>query len=104
MDTPVLQTQTAANQPDVKPSRTGAEYVDSLRNRKLKVNRPSRSYLDSARQIGALLDAAGELDASARSDLSSSVACCASSRMVRAVCFASSIIMMCGSRAQRFPS
>jgi integrase len=38
------------------------------RNRKLKVNRPSRSYLDSARQIGALLDAAGELDRDARVD------------------------------------
>ena len=38
------------------------------RNRKLKVNRPSRSYLDSARQIGALLNAAGELDRDARVD------------------------------------
>jgi hypothetical protein len=38
------------------------------RNRKLKVNGPSRSYLESARQIRAILDAAGELDASARSD------------------------------------
>ena len=34
----------------------------NARNPKLKVNRPQRSYLDSARQITALLDAAGELD------------------------------------------
>jgi integrase len=40
----------------------------NTRNRKLKVDRPARSYLDSARQIGALLDAAGELDRDARSD------------------------------------
>lgn len=40
----------------------------NTRNRKLKVDRPARSYLDSARQIGALLDAAGKLDREARSD------------------------------------
>jgi integrase len=40
----------------------------NARNRKLKVNRPQRSYLDSARQITALLDAAGELDRAARAD------------------------------------
>ena len=40
----------------------------NTRNRKLKVNRPARSYLDSARQIGALLEAAGDLDRDARSD------------------------------------
>ena len=37
MDTPVMQAQTTAKQPDIKPIRTGAEYIDSLRNRKLKV-------------------------------------------------------------------
>jgi integrase len=40
----------------------------NTRNLKLKVNRPERSYLDSARQITTLLDAAGDLDAAARSD------------------------------------
>ena len=40
----------------------------NTKNRKLKVSKPRRSYLDSARQIVALLDAAGELDRAARSD------------------------------------
>ena len=40
----------------------------NTRNRKLKVDRPARSYLDSARQIGAFLDAAGALDRDGRSD------------------------------------
>lgn len=34
----------------------------NARNRKFRVSKPTRSYLDSARQIVALLDAAGELD------------------------------------------
>jgi len=38
------------------------------RNRRLKTSKPQRSYLDSARQIAALLDAAGELDREARVD------------------------------------
>ena len=37
MDTPVMPAQAATKQPDIKPIRTGAEYIDSLRNRKLKV-------------------------------------------------------------------
>ena len=37
MDTPVMQVKTSAKQPDIEPIRTGAEYIDSLRNRKLKV-------------------------------------------------------------------
>ena len=40
----------------------------NTRNRKLKVSRPQRSYLDSARQITTLFDAAADLDAAARSD------------------------------------
>ena len=40
----------------------------NTRNRKLKVTRPQRSYLDSARQITTLFDAAADLDAAARSD------------------------------------
>lgn len=36
------------------------------RRRKLKVDRPERSYLDTSGQIAALLDAAGELDAEAK--------------------------------------
>ena len=38
------------------------------RRRRLKADRPQRAYLDSARQIAALLDAAGALDAEARPD------------------------------------
>jgi len=38
------------------------------RRRRLKAERPTRAYLDSADQIAALLDAAGELDAEARED------------------------------------
>jgi len=38
------------------------------KRRKLKTSRPARSYLDTAGQISALLDAAGELDREARSD------------------------------------
>jgi integrase len=38
------------------------------RRRRLKVSRPQRSYLDTADQIAALQDAAGELDREARSD------------------------------------
>jgi integrase len=38
------------------------------RRRRLKADRPQRPYLDSARQIGALLDAASMLDAEARRD------------------------------------
>jgi integrase len=38
------------------------------RRRRLRVRRPARSYLDTAEQIGALLDAAGELDGEARED------------------------------------
>jgi 4-hydroxybutyryl-CoA dehydratase / vinylacetyl-CoA-Delta-isomerase len=37
MDTPVIQTQAATQQSDIKPIRNGAEYIESLRNRKLKV-------------------------------------------------------------------
>jgi len=37
MDTPIIQAQTSTRQAGVKPIRTGAEYVDSLRRRKLKV-------------------------------------------------------------------
>ena len=40
------------------------------RRRRLIAERPSRAYLDSAEQIAALLDAAGELDAEARGDRS----------------------------------
>jgi integrase len=40
----------------------------NTKDRKLRVSKPRRSYLDSARQIVALLDAAGELDRAARSD------------------------------------
>ena len=40
----------------------------NTRNRKLRVPKPRRSYLDSARQIVALLDAAGDLDGEARAD------------------------------------
>ena len=47
MDTPVIQPPTAT-QPDLKPIRTGSEYIDSLRDRKLKV------YL-----FGELVDGAG---------------------------------------------
>src|SRR5215207_7007558 len=36
------------------------------KRRKLKTSRPARSYLDTAGQISALLDAAGELDRAAR--------------------------------------
>ncbi|MDX6699470.1 MAG: integrase [Solirubrobacteraceae bacterium] len=38
------------------------------KRRRLKVERPQRSYLDRSDQIASLLDAAGELDAEARSD------------------------------------
>jgi integrase len=38
------------------------------RRRRLKASRPARAYLDSARQIEALLAAAGEFDAAARDD------------------------------------
>lgn len=38
------------------------------RRRKLRTAKPQRSYLDTAAQIAALLDAAGELDREARSD------------------------------------
>lgn len=38
------------------------------RRRKLKATTPQRAYLDSAAQIGALLDAAGELDRGSRKD------------------------------------
>ena len=38
------------------------------RNRKLKTSKPRRTYLDQARQIVALFDAADELDREARSD------------------------------------
>jgi integrase len=38
------------------------------KRRRLKVERPHRSYLDRSDQIASLLDAAGELDAEARSD------------------------------------
>lgn len=38
------------------------------RRRKLKERKPERSFLESADQIASLLDAAGELDAEARSD------------------------------------
>lgn len=38
------------------------------RRRRVKTQRPHRSYLDTAEQISALLMAAGELDAEARSD------------------------------------
>jgi integrase len=38
------------------------------RRRKLRQRRPERPYLDRAEQIAALLDAAGELDAEARTD------------------------------------
>ena len=37
MDTPVMHAQAATKQSDIKPIRTGAEYIESLRNRKLKV-------------------------------------------------------------------
>ncbi len=37
MDTPVMPAQAATKQPDIKPIRTGAEYIESLRGRKLKV-------------------------------------------------------------------
>src|SRR5215475_5592977 len=37
MDTPVIRGPTAATQSELKPICTGAEYIDSLRNRKLKV-------------------------------------------------------------------
>jgi len=40
----------------------------NARNRKLKVSKPTRSYLDSARQITALLDAAHDLDREAYSN------------------------------------
>jgi integrase len=40
----------------------------NTKNRKLRVSKPRRSYLDSARQIAALLDAAAELDRAARCD------------------------------------
>jgi integrase len=40
----------------------------SGKRRRLKADRPSRAYLDSAGQIAALLDGAGELDAAARAD------------------------------------
>lgn len=38
------------------------------KRRKLKADRPQRAYLDSAAQIAALLDAAGELDRDSRAD------------------------------------
>jgi integrase len=38
------------------------------KRRKLKASRPQRPYLDSARQIEALLDAAAELDRDSRAD------------------------------------
>ncbi len=38
------------------------------RRRRLRVRRPARSYMDTAEQITALLDAAGELDNEARAD------------------------------------
>jgi integrase len=38
------------------------------RRRKLKADKPRRPYLDSAHQITALLDAAGDLDREARAD------------------------------------
>ena len=38
------------------------------RRRRLKADRPSPVWLDSAEQIAALLDAAGELDREARVD------------------------------------
>ena len=38
------------------------------KRRKLKADRPQRAYLDSAAQIAALLDAAGELDRESRAD------------------------------------
>jgi hypothetical protein len=38
------------------------------RRRRLKADKPAPVWLDSAEHIGALLDAAGELDREARSD------------------------------------
>jgi len=38
------------------------------KRRRVRVRKPQRSYLDTAEQIGALLDAAGELDREARAD------------------------------------
>ena len=38
------------------------------RRRRLRAQKPSRSYLDSSEQVAALLEAAGQLDSEARSD------------------------------------